>query len=77
MEWQEVESRVGRRWERADGYAVVSLRETADGEWAVTYDRLEQADDGRAYDRTTVESKDEALSLAASYRESGLTARTD
>lgn len=77
MEWQEVETRVGRRWERADGYAVVSLRETAGGEWAVTYDRLEQADEGRAYDRTAAPSEDEARALAESYRESGPTARTD
>lgn len=68
MDWTEVDVQVGRRWERADGYAVVNVRETADGQWAVSSDRLEQAPEGDAYEHTTVETKEEALDVAADYR---------
>jgi len=68
MEWTEVDVRVGRRWEREDGYAVVSVRETASGEWAVTYDRLTQAPEGEAYDRATEPDEEAALDRAKEYR---------
>ncbi|MGB9986266.1 DUF7543 family protein [Salarchaeum japonicum] len=69
MDWQEVEAHTGRRWERADGYAVVSLRETAGGDWAVTYDRLQQAPEGETYERTSEPTESAALDRAEEYRE--------
>lgn len=69
MDWAEVDRRDGREWERADGYAVVRLRQTARGDWAVTFDRLEQAPAGPAYERVTVGSEDAALSRARRFRE--------
>ncbi|MFC3478848.1 DUF7543 family protein [Halobacterium litoreum] len=69
MNWAEVERRDGREWEREDGYAVVRMRQTARGDWAVTYDRLEQADEGSAYERVTVGSEDAALSRVERFRE--------
>lgn len=69
MEWTEVDARTGRRWEREDGYAVVSVRETASGEWAVTYDRLTQAAAGEAYERATEPDEESALRRAADYRD--------
>ncbi|GAD53887.1 hypothetical protein MBEHAL_2647 [Halarchaeum acidiphilum MH1-52-1] len=72
MAWEEVEDRTGRRWERTDGDAVVSVRETATGEWAVTYDRLRQAPEGEAYRRETCESEADAVALAAEWRDEGI-----
>lgn len=69
MDWQEVDAHTGRRWERADGYAVVSIRETAGGDWAVTYDRLTQAPEGEAYERVSEPTEEAALDRAESYRE--------
>lgn len=69
MEWHEVERQTGREWERADGHAVVRLRQTARGDWAVTYDRLEQADEGSAYERVEVGSEDAALTRVERFRE--------
>lgn len=59
----------GREWEREDGFAVVRLRRTARGDWAVTFDRLAQAPAGEAYDRETVESEDAALSRVQQFQE--------
>lgn len=58
-----------REWERADGYAVVVVRETATGDWAVTLDRLEQAPEGPAYRRESRGDREAALDLAATWRE--------
>jgi len=68
MEWREADDTVGRRWERADGYAVVAVRETATGDWGVTYDRLRQAPAGSKYRHRTVSSERKALALAAAWR---------
>jgi hypothetical protein len=58
-----------REWERADGYAVVIVRETATGEWAVSLDRLEQAPGGPTYRRESRADREAALELAATWRE--------
>jgi len=69
MEYHEVERQAGREWERADGNAVIRLRQTARGDWAVTYDRLEQADEGEAYERVEVGSEDAALTRVEEFQE--------
>lgn len=69
MDWQERDRKTGREWEREDGFAVIRLRQTARGEWAVTYDRLEQAPEGDAYERVTVASEDAALSRVEAFQE--------
>ena len=69
MEWEELDRRAGREWEREDGYAVIRLRQTARGDWAVTFDRLEQAPEGSAYERVTVDSEDAALSRVESFKD--------
>ena len=69
MEWTEVEHQDGREWEREDGYAVIRLRQTARGDWVVTFDRLEQAAGGQRYERVTVDSEDAALSRVESFQE--------
>lgn len=56
-------------WERADRYARVILRETATGAWAVTLDRLAQAPEGQYYHRETLADREQALELAATWRE--------
>jgi len=69
MEYHEVERKTGREWERADGNAVIRLRQTARGDWAVTYDRLEQAGEGSAYERVEVGSEDAALTRVEDFKE--------
>ncbi len=69
MEWHEVDRQTGREWEREDGHAVIRLRQTARGDWAVTYDRLEQAGDGSAYERVEVGSEDAALTRVEEFKE--------
>jgi len=64
-----VDRQTGREWEREDGHAVVRLRQTARGDWAVTYDRLEQAAEGPAYERVEVGSEDAALSRVESFKQ--------
>ncbi|QLC33996.1 hypothetical protein EFA46_007190 [Halarchaeum sp. CBA1220] len=68
MEWHEQSAESGERWEREDGHAVVWVRETATGDWAVTYDRLRQAPEGSAYRHRTVATEADARSLAAEWR---------
>lgn len=69
MEWHEVDRETGREWEREDGHAVVRLRQTARGDWAVTYDRLEQAGDGSAYERVEVGSEEAALTRVEEFKQ--------
>lgn len=56
-------------WTRRDGLATVRLRERADGGFVVRYDRLEQADDGRAYRRERVTGARRAREVAATWRD--------
>ena len=67
MQWHEASAETGRRWEREDANAVVSVRETATGDWGVTYDRLQQAPEGSAFRYRTVTSESAALALAAKW----------
>ena len=55
-------------WERADGHATIRIRERADGQFAVRYDQLHQADGGRAYAYETVETREAAEELVADWR---------
>ncbi len=57
------------RWTRADDLAEVSVRHTADGQWSVALDRLEQAAAGPAYRRETLADEDAARDLAAEWRD--------
>lgn len=67
--WERVTEGTGdERWEREDGTAAVWVRETADGRWAVTLDRLEQAPEGPAYRRATVDDRQSALERARAWR---------
>lgn len=68
--WERVDppGAVTDRWEREDGTAVVWVRETADGRWAVTLDRLEQASEGPEYRRETLPDREAALDCAAAWR---------
>ncbi|AAG19567.1 MULTISPECIES: DUF7543 family protein [Halobacterium] len=69
MDWTEVTRQTGREWERADGNAIVRARRTAGGDWAVTYERLTQAPEGSTYERTTAPTEDDALAVAAEFRD--------
>jgi hypothetical protein len=69
MEWTEVERPDGREWEREDGYAVIRLRQTARGDWAVIFDRLEQAPSGEQYQRVTEESEDAAVARVEAFQQ--------
>lgn len=70
MGWTVTEERDDRlRWERSDGYAILSARATATGEWAVSLDRLEQAPEGPDYDHETVTDREAALDLARRWRD--------
>jgi len=55
-------------WERDDGHATIRLRERADGQFAVRYDQLHQADDGRAYAYETVDTRETAEALVADWQ---------
>jgi len=55
-------------WERADGHATIRLRERADGRFAVRYDQLHQADNGRGYAYETVESREAAEALVETWQ---------
>lgn len=69
MSWtQAVDADDRARWERDDGYAAVTVRRTADGQWAVALDRLEQAPDGPTYRRETLAEEAAARDLAAAWR---------
>lgn len=71
MEWTEVERPDGQEWEREDGYAVIRLRQTARGDWAVIFDRLAQAPEGDQYERVIEDSEDAALSRVESFQRAG------
>ncbi|MFB6078064.1 MAG: hypothetical protein ABEJ80_03690 [Halarchaeum sp.] len=66
MAWTETDP--DRRWERDDGDAVVTVRETATGAWAVTFDRLLQAPEGEDYRHEKRDDEADALELAAEWR---------
>ncbi|WP_232688248.1 DUF7543 family protein [Halobacterium zhouii] len=69
MEWTEIDRPDGREWEREDGYAVIRLRQTARGDWAVIFDRLEQAPEGQRYERVEEDNEDAALSRVEAFKQ--------
>jgi hypothetical protein len=56
-------------WTRSDGHATIRLRERADGRFAVRYDQLHQANDGRGYAYKSVANRAAAEELATEWRE--------
>lgn len=56
-------------WERADGYATVRLRERVDGGTVARLDVMEQAVDGRVYERERYDDRETAERRAAEWRE--------
>jgi hypothetical protein len=68
MEWDRTHETAEKiEWERADGYAYVVARATADGEWAVSLDRLEQASEGETYRHETAPDRETAVSVATGW----------
>lgn len=57
-------------WERGDRTATVRIRERPGGGFVVRLDRLKQAPEGPAYRRETAETRTEAETIAADFRES-------
>jgi hypothetical protein len=58
-----------REWERSDGLATIRVRERVDGDWVVRLDVLHQASSDRTYRRDRTDTQDEALQLAAEWRD--------
>jgi hypothetical protein len=55
-------------WTRSDGNATIRLRKRADDRFAVRYDQLHQAEDGRGYAYEAVDSREAADDLVAEWR---------
>lgn len=70
MPWTETraEERL-TEWTREDGYATVRLRERADDGFVVRLDVMEQAPDGRAYERRSARSRKQARSIVDRWRD--------
>jgi len=62
------EDDVVTEWQRSDGYATVRVRERADGEYVVRLDVMEQAVDGRVYERERHPDHESATTRAAEWR---------
>jgi len=61
MDWEQTTADDGlEEWTRADGNATIRLRRRTDGQFAVRLDRLFQADEGRGYAYSVVESRSAA-----------------
>lgn len=70
MDWDRTrDGEVVEEWTRHDGLATVRLRERADGSFAVRYDRLEQAPEGREYRYERRADREAAAELAAEWRD--------
>lgn len=70
MSWEvSREDDVITEWERADGYATVRIRERDDGAAVVRLDVMEQAADGRVYERERYDDRAAAAERAAEWRE--------
>ncbi|WP_418280370.1 DUF7543 family protein [Halorubrum sp. DTA98] len=69
MDWTlSREDDVVTEWERSDGYATVRLRERGDGTFVVRLDVMEQAVDGRVYERERYDTREAAADRAAAWR---------
>ncbi|MWV65850.1 hypothetical protein GRS48_13610 [Halorubrum sp. JWXQ-INN 858] len=70
MSWElSREDDVVTEWARSDGYATVRLRNRADGGAVVRLDVMEQAVDGRVYERERYDDRDAAAERAAEWRD--------
>lgn len=70
MAWDQTETvDTVTEWERTDGSATVRIRERPDGRFVVRVDRLQQAPEGPAYERATADDRDDAETLAETFRE--------
>lgn len=69
MNWMVDERDDETVWTRADDNAIVRVRRTAAGEWAVSYDRLRQAPAGEAYRHETFTNRESARRQAEAWRE--------
>ncbi|GAB7092067.1 hypothetical protein JCM18237_23380 [Halorubrum luteum] len=71
MEWTRSRADdVVTEWERSDGYATVRLRRRTDGGAVVRLDVMEQAADGRVYERERYDDPADAADRAVEWRES-------
>lgn len=68
MEWRRDENEDETVWTRRDDTAVVRLRRTTTGTWAVTLDRLRQAPDGETYEHETFDDRAAAERQAEQWR---------
>lgn len=55
-------------WTRADGNATIRLRRRPHGQFAVRYDQLHQADEGRAYRYEVVDDRTAADELVEAWQ---------
>ncbi|GEM_PF-291254 len=62
------EDDVVTEWQRSDGYATVRVRERGDGEYVARLDVMEQAADGRVYERERHPDRESATVRAAEWR---------
>jgi hypothetical protein len=72
MAWTETETDTAGsvvEWEREDGWATIRRRQRSDGSWVVRLDRLTQAPEGSSYREERVETRAEARTVAATWRE--------
>ena len=65
---QTTETESMAEWTRDDGTATIRLRSRPDGQFAVRYDRLHQADDGRGYAYETFETRAAAEELVERWQ---------
>ncbi|GAB6878715.1 hypothetical protein JCM17823_09890 [Halorubrum gandharaense] len=69
MDWDvSREDETVREWERSDGYATVRIRERVDGGVVVRLDVMEQAPEGRRYERERYDDVEAAEARAAEWR---------
>lgn len=70
MEWT-VRTETDRltEWQREDGYVTIRKRKRPDGRFIVRVDKLEQADGGRAYDHTIVDTDAAATEIVSEWRQ--------
>lgn len=69
MDWERTRADNGlEEWTRADGHATIRLRRRTDGQFAVRFDRLHQADAGRGYAFEIADTKSAAEALVEAWQ---------
>ena len=69
MDWERTTADDGlEEWTRADGHATIRLRRRTDGRFAVRFDRLHQAEEGRGYAFEIVDTRPVAEELAEAWQ---------